>query len=54
MCVNIERNSQFLSALNIELLDSVFTKQTEYTFAWVLSRHFDYILLTHPRVASTL
>ena len=54
MCVNIERNSQFVYAVNIELLDSVLTKEREYTFAWVLSRYFDYILLTHPRVASTL
>ena len=48
MGINIKLYSDIFSLLDIELFDSVFTKDTEDTFAGILPRHFNYILLRLP------
>ena len=45
MGVYIELNSQILTILNVELLDTVFTKETEDTLAGKRARHLDDIFL---------
>ncbi len=54
MGVYIELNGQLLVHLNIKLLDAILTKNTEHTLARISSWYFDYILLRHPCVTSTL
>ena len=51
MSIYVELNGQLLPGLNIELFDTVFTKEAEYHFSWVGSRNFKNILLTHPGIA---
>ena len=45
MCVDIERDGYFLTALDIELLDAVLAKYTEATLAWILVVSLDNIFL---------
>ena len=54
MGINIERNGQFLTVLNVKLLDAILTEKTEHTFTRVLSRNFNHILLRHPGISCTL
>ena len=52
--INIKLYRQFLTILNIKLLDTVFTKESEHTLSWKLSGHFNHILLRHPCISCTL
>ena len=48
MGIYVERDGIVLPHLNIELLDTVFTEDTEYTAARILTGDFDDIVLRHP------
>ena len=48
MGINVELNCQVLALLNIELLDTVFTKYTEHAFAGILAWNLNNIILRHP------
>ena len=45
MCVYIETDCQVFTHLNIELLDAVFTKNTEHTLTGILPRNLYNIIL---------
>ena len=53
MCINVKLYRQVFARLDIKLPDTVFTKDAEHTLARILAWYFDYILLRHPRIAST-
>ena len=53
MGIDVELNGQILTLLDVELLDAVFSEDTEKTFTGILSRHFDDIVLRHPVVSCT-
>ena len=54
MRIDIELDGEIFTLLDIELFDSVLTKEAEYASAWILTRHLDDILLRHPTVTCTL
>ena len=54
MGVDVELDGEILTILDVELLDTVLSEETEHTLAGILSGHLDDILLRHPRVASTV
>ena len=43
--INIERHGQFFSTLYVELLNTIFTKNAEAHFSWILVVSLQYILL---------
>lgn len=45
MGINIKLHRQVFTVLNVELADTVFTKDREHTAPWVLAGNFNYILL---------
>ena len=51
MSINIKLNSQILALLNIKLLDTIFTENTEKTLTGILTRNFDNVILRHPVVS---
>ena len=51
MGVDIELYGQILALLDIELLDTIFTEDTEEALAGILARDFNDIILRHPVVA---
>jgi len=54
MGINVERNRQLLIRLDIKLLDTVFTKNTEDALARICTRNLNHIFLRHPRIACAL
>ena len=46
--IDIERDGDIFTHLDIELLDTVFAKNAKNTFPGELSRNFDNIILRHP------
>ncbi len=48
VCINIEAHGDILTLLNIELLDTVFAKNTEHALARILPGNFYHIVLRHP------
>jgi len=53
MSVDIKLHSEIFTLLDIELLDAIFSEDTEKTFTGILARNFDDIVLRHPIVTST-
>ena len=51
--INIKLDCQILTILDIELLDTILTKDVEHAPLGILTRHFKYILLSHPRITRT-
>ena len=51
--INVELNCQFVSILNIELFDTILTKNVKHTTLWVLTWYFKNILLGHPSISRT-
>jgi len=45
MGINIERYGNVFAHLNVELLDTILTENTEHTFSGILTWYFDDILL---------
>ena len=48
--VDIELDGDILVHLNIELLNPVFSENTEHATLRILTRDFNHIVLRHPRV----
>ena len=48
VCINIEAHGDILTLLNIELLDTVFAKNTEHALTRILTGNFYHIVLRHP------
>ena len=53
MGVDIKLHSEILPLLDVELLDTVLSEDTEKTLARILTRNFYHIVLRHPVVSST-
>ena len=51
--INIKLHGKILALLNIELFDTILSKDTEKTFTWILSGHFNHVVLRHPVVSCT-
>ena len=54
MGINIERYGNVFAHLNVELLDTILTEDTEQTFLRILAWNFDNIVLRHPRITRAL
>ena len=52
-CINVELNCNLFTGLYVKLLNTVFAKDVKYHLSWVLSRYFNYILLSHPWITCT-
>ena len=48
VCINIKLHGNFFAGLNVELLDTVFAKYSEYHASGILTRYFNDIILAHP------
>ena len=53
MGVNIKLHSKILALLNIELFNTILTKDTEKTLSRILPRNLNYIILRHPVISRT-
>ena len=53
MGIDVELNGQILTLLDVELLDTILSEDAEKTFTWILSGHFDNVVLRHPIVSCT-
>ena len=54
MGIYIKLNRHILIHLDIELLDAVFTKNTEHATLGILTRDLNNIVLRHPGIARTI
>ena len=54
MSVNVKLNGDVLTLLNVKHLYAILAKYTKHTLAHILTRNLNDILLTHPRLASTV
>ena len=54
MGINIKGDGHVFVHLNVKLLDTVFTEETEDTLTGILTGHLDDIFLRHPRVTCTV
>ena len=52
-CINIELNCEIFSLLDIELLNTVLTKNIKETTFRILTRNFKNIFLSHPLITCT-
>ena len=49
--VNVKLHGNLFARLNVELFDTILTKDVEQHLARILSGYFNYILLCHPGIA---
>ena len=52
--INVKLYCDFLSRLDIELLDSFFAKDVEHHLTGEVTWHFNDVFLYHPRISCTL